>query len=90
MGHGGTGETSEGPQQEHSKSIKERDKGKQSANSKKQAKGKERGQRAVYISSSSEPKCIGSDVHVRLQENSNVRKRARPLAEDDTAESKPK
>ena len=88
MGHGGTGETSEGPQQVRSKSIKERDKGKQSANSKKQAKGKERGRRAVYISSSSEPKCIGSDV--RLQENSNVRKRARPLAEDDTAEPKPK
>ena len=88
MGHGGTGETSEGPQQVRSKSIKERGKGKQSANSKKQAKGKERGRRAVYISSSSEPKCIGSDV--RLQENSNVRKRARPLAEDDTAEPKPK
>ena len=80
MGHGGTGETSEGPQQVRSKSIKERGKGKQSANSKKQAEGKERGRRAVYISSSSEPNCIGSDV----------RKRVRPLAEDDTAEPKPK
>ena len=88
MGHGGTGETSEGPQQVRCKSIKERGKGKQSANSKKQAKGKERGRRAVCISSSSEPKCIGSDV--RLQENSTVRKRARPFAEDDTAEPKPK
>ena len=80
MGRGGTGETSEGPQQVCSKSIKERGKGKQSTNSKKQAEGKERGRRAVYISRSSEPMCIGSDV----------RKRARPLAEDDTAEPKPK
>ena len=88
MSHGGTGETSEGPQQVHSKSIKERGKVKQSANNKKQAKGKERGRRAVYISSSSEPKCIGSDVRVEVVDC--VRKRARPLVEGDTAEPKPK
>ena len=88
MGRGGTGETSEGPQQVLSKSTKERGKGKQSANRKKQAKGKECGRRAVYISSSSEPKCIGSDV--RVHEKSDRRKRARPLAEGDTAEPKPK
>ena len=83
MGHGGTGETSEGPQQVRSKSMKERGKGKQSANSKKQAKVKERGRRAVYI----------CDVQVRVVDclqKSNGRKRARPLAEGDTAEPKPK
>ena len=81
MGHGGTGE---GPQQVRSKSIKERGKGKQSANSKKQAKGKECGRRAACISTS-------SVVQVRLIDclKSNVRKRALP-ADGDTAEPKPK
>ena len=93
MGHGGTGETLEGPQQVRSKNIKERGKGKQSANSKKQAKGKERGRRAVYISSSSEPTGIhveesASDIRViGGLEKGNRSKRAR---EGDTAEPKPK
>ena len=91
MGRGGTGETSEGPQQVRSKSIKERGKGKLSANSKKQAEGKERGRRAVYISSSSQPTGIEestSDIRVISGlEKSNRSKRAR---EGDTAEPKPK
>ena len=82
MGRGGTGE---GTQQVRSKSIKERGKGKQSANTKKKAKGKECGRRAVYISTS-------SDVQVRVIDclkTSSTRKRALP-AEGDTAEPKPK
>ena len=89
MGHGGTGETSEGPQQVHSKSMKERP-GK-STNSKKWVNGKERGRRAVSISSSSEPTGIEESASgIRViggLEKSNRRKRAR---EGDTAEPKPK
>ena len=87
MGHGG--ETSEGSEQVGSKtpkSIKERGKGmqgKQCTDSKKQAKGKGRGRRAVYISSSSKPTDLEDSA-------SNRRKRAIPLREGDTAEPKPK
>ena len=91
MGHGGTGETSESPQQVHSKSIKEQDK---STNSKKQANGKERGRRAVSIFSSSKPTGVeesASDIRViGYSEKSNRRKRAHPLGEGDAAEPKPK
>ena len=81
MGHGGTDETPDGPQQVCSKSMKER------------ANGKERGRRAVSISSSSEPTCIEESASgIRViggLEKSNRRKRALP-AEGDTAEPKPK
>ena len=88
MSHGGTGETSEGPQQVRSKSIKERGK---STNSKKRANGEERGRTAVSISSSSEPTGIeesASDIRViGGLEKSN---RSRRAQEGDTAEPKPK
>ena len=92
MGHGGAGKSSEGRQQVRSKSMKERGKGKQSANSKKQAKGKECGRRAVSISSSNKPNYIGWDVQVRLVDcmRKNNRRRPRPLTGGDTAEPKPK
>ena len=92
MGHGGTGETSQGPQRStNSKSIKERSK---STNSKKRANGKERGRRAVSISSSSEPAGIeegASGIRViGCSEKSNKRKRSHPSIEGGTAEPKPK
>ena len=92
MGRGGTDETSDGPQQVRSKRIKARCK---STNSKKQANGKERGRRAVSISSSSEPAGLeesASDMRVIgcLEEKSNTRKRPHPSGEGDAAEPKPK
>ena len=90
MGHGGTDEIPDGPQQVCSKSMKERGK---STNSKKRANGKERGRRAVSISSSSEPAGIEESASgIRViggLEKSNKRKRALP-AEGDTTEPKPK
>ena len=79
MGHGGTGETSQVPQR--------------STKSKKQANGKERGQRAVSISSSSEATGIEESIRViGCSEKSNKRKRSHPslTIEGGTAEPKPK
>ena len=78
------------------KSIKERDKGKQRANSRKQATGEERGQ-AVFISSSRDVIAANIleesaiDIQVVCVEKSNGQKRAKPLKEaSDPAEPKPK
>ena len=92
MGHGGTGETSQGPQcSTNSKSIKQRSK---STYSNKQANGKELGRRAVSISSSSEPTGIEESASgirvIGCLEKSNTRKRSHPSSEGDTAEPKPK
>ena len=92
MAHGGTGETSEHPQQVRSKSLKERGK---STNSKKWANGEEHGRRAVSFSSSSEPTGIEESASgIRVigcsEEKSNTRKRPHPSSEGDTAEPKPK
>ena len=80
MGHGGTGETSEGPQQ-----VRMEERGK-STNSKERANGKERGRRAV--SSSSEPTGIEESANDVIGgfEKSKKRKRGHPLIEGDTAE----